>query len=765
LLREYLRVFGAGSRFRPTLTRRLALWAAAALLAACFAVVPVSAMAAQVKAATNPLTVDVTGSSLARIVTSPLALTPAFDPAITDYVIRCQTGMNTVHATLSAAGGTINALGGHGASVEIQEDLVENEAMVISARAPRILGPGQRGQAEDVDPNGSVQYWIRCLPHDFPQLSVTKPGNPPPGWYLTSNFTSASGSSLYSMVLDNNGTPVWYRKPGGGQPFNVTPFPNGSIAWAGNGVFEQYNLRTQATRLLSSPDLPLDGHELHVLPNGNVMILTLPSKPHVDLSGLGLGSSATILDCVIEELDVKGGVVWSWHASDHISPTESLHPSGGDIYHCNSVDTDPVTGNVLLSSRHTDAVYLIDKSTGKIIWKMGGSSPNHDHAQILTIKDDPEGVFHAQHDARFQPNGDVSLYDDQSWNASLAARGVEYHIDSRAGTATLVWAFQSPDGRNSLATGSFRRLDGGADNVVGWGIKPNGPLFTEVDARGRVLLSVTFPSGEFSYRVIKVPVTALDHGFLRATAGLPPFVRTTSPKVAFVGVARGPATGGATVTITGAGFTGASAVSFGPNAAAAFTVNNDGLITATAPRGRGVVNVTVTTPGGTSPATAVSILTALDSDIEGEIGSWRSAGSLAASTLYSKSGAYSLQLSPQGKGTESVASDRYSVPPRASVTGSEWVLSPQRSDRVRTFIAFYDSNGALIALTKGPLVTTGSSAWTRVAETTVSPAGTASAALGFEDTSGIAAVYLDSASLSGSDQYSYQPPNGGELSH
>jgi hypothetical protein len=62
----------------------------------------------------------------------------------------------------------------------------------------------------------------------------------------------------------------------------------------------------------------------------------------------------------------------------------------------------------------------------------------------------------------------------------------------------------------------------------------------------------------------------------------------------------GPTAGGNTVDITGAGFSGATGVSFGATSVA-FTVNNDGDITATAPaHSAGSVDVTVTGPTGTS---------------------------------------------------------------------------------------------------------------------------------------------------------------------
>ena len=52
------------------------------------------------------------------------------------------------------------------------------------------------------------------------------------------------------------------------------------------------------------------------------------------------------------------------------------------------------------------------------------------------------------------------------------------------------------------------------------------------------------------------------------------------------------------MTITGTRFTGATAVDFGTTAATNVTVVSDTTITADSPAGTGIVDVTVTTPGG-----------------------------------------------------------------------------------------------------------------------------------------------------------------------
>ncbi|HXX56042.1 MAG TPA: IPT/TIG domain-containing protein, partial [Methanoregula sp.] len=79
------------------------------------------------------------------------------------------------------------------------------------------------------------------------------------------------------------------------------------------------------------------------------------------------------------------------------------------------------------------------------------------------------------------------------------------------------------------------------------------------------------------------------------------FNAVPGPAVAGVMPNNGPATGGTIVTISGLNLNGATGVKFGGTPASTFTVNGDTSITATSPAGSvGSVDVTVTTPGGTS---------------------------------------------------------------------------------------------------------------------------------------------------------------------
>ncbi|MCZ2108968.1 MAG: IPT/TIG domain-containing protein [Dehalococcoidia bacterium] len=72
------------------------------------------------------------------------------------------------------------------------------------------------------------------------------------------------------------------------------------------------------------------------------------------------------------------------------------------------------------------------------------------------------------------------------------------------------------------------------------------------------------------------------------------------PVVGTVSPASGPTGGGNTVTISGTGFTGVTAVHFGSNAGTAVSVTTSTSLTVTAPAGSGTVAVTVTNGDGTS---------------------------------------------------------------------------------------------------------------------------------------------------------------------
>lgn len=146
---------------------------------------------------------------------------------------------------------------------------------------------------------------------------------------------------------------------------------------------------------------------------------------------------------------------------------------------------------------------------------------------------------------------------------------------------------------------------------------PVGPALAPYQAQGNAFIrqyadaevmvnptkkSVTIP--------VTMPCTTLEGTAITTSITLPATsgdicTHAAIPVVTGVAPNAGPAAGGTSVTITGSGFTGATQVDFGSaNAASSFTFDSDGQISATSPPGAGTVDVTVTTPGGTSALSA-----------------------------------------------------------------------------------------------------------------------------------------------------------------
>ncbi|HEX4171753.1 MAG TPA: IPT/TIG domain-containing protein [Acetobacteraceae bacterium] len=112
-------------------------------------------------------------------------------------------------------------------------------------------------------------------------------------------------------------------------------------------------------------------------------------------------------------------------------------------------------------------------------------------------------------------------------------------------------------------------------------------------------ITATSPAGAGT-----VDITVTTAGGTSATSAADQFTYNGAPTVTAVSPASGPPTGGASVTVTGTNFIGVTAVKFGANNAASFTINSTTSITATAPAGAGTVDISVTTASGTSTASA-----------------------------------------------------------------------------------------------------------------------------------------------------------------
>jgi hypothetical protein len=189
------------------------------------------------------------------------------------------------------------------------------------------------------------------------------------------------------------------------------------------------------------------------------------------------------------------------------------------VFHLNSLDqVGDGSGDYLVSARHLDAVLRIDRASGDLDWILGSlppTAPNKSGAPRLAIVNDPLGGPRRPHDAQMSGNL-LTLFDNRT-DTGEPARAVAYEIDALAGTATLVWQIEQPDGLSSPGLGSNRVAADGSV-LVDWGGGLQ-PVFEEFDADRNTIMRITQIDGGVSYRIVKEPPSSFSAATLRASAG------------------------------------------------------------------------------------------------------------------------------------------------------------------------------------------------------------------------------------------------------
>ncbi len=194
-----------------------------------------------------------------------------------------------------------------------------------------------------------------------------------------------------------------------------------------------------------------------------------------------------------------------------------------------------------------------------------------------------------------QPAGAVNVTVSTAGGDSAPGAGSTYTYNATAPVVSGLSVSQGPTagGTSIVITGSNFN---GATSVAFGAVAAPG---FSVDSPTQI--TATAPAQ--SAATVDVTVTTPYGTSPTSSADKYTYVDAAAPAVTGLGVGSGPMAGGTSVTLSGSGFTAATAVSFGANAAASYTVNSDTQITAVSPPGSaGVVDVVVTTPYGTSQA-------------------------------------------------------------------------------------------------------------------------------------------------------------------
>jgi hypothetical protein len=348
---------------------------------------------------------------------------------------------------------------------------------------------------------GDIRTVQDSIPIDFPSISTRIADSVCAGQLFVATVTATAGGTPYLMILNNKGFPVYSRRMPG-NCFDFKRQPNGAISYfdAAAGCF--YVLDTTGSTIDSyrcGNGYSTDLHELRLLDNGHALLLSYDYET-MDMSRVveGGNSSATVVGLILQELDHDKNVVFQWRSWDHYAITDATHEdltaATIDYVHGNAIELD-ADSNIIVSCRHLDELTKIDRTTGDIIWRMGGK-----HNQFTFIND-TIGFSH-QHAIRRLPGGTFTLFDNGNFHTTPFSRAVEYRVDENAKTATQIWEFRHSPPVYGFAMGYVQRLPNG-NTLIGWGAAR--PALTEVRPDGTVTFEMSFGPGIFSYRAYRFP--------------------------------------------------------------------------------------------------------------------------------------------------------------------------------------------------------------------------------------------------------------------
>ncbi|MGH2889228.1 MAG: arylsulfotransferase family protein [Solirubrobacteraceae bacterium] len=327
----------------------------------------------------------------------------------------------------------------------------------------------------------------------------------PPGSGAVEQAVFPSGADPGLMILDTSGELVWFKPlPGPAEiPFNfrvqsyqgrpVLTWFQGQVQNAhGAGHYVLADDTYTEVAEVHSSEYPCDLHEFLITDQGTALHTAYESVARPNRPPMFVGHAL--------EVDIASNeVLFDWSSYPEVGADLSYvadAPPYFDYFHINSIDLWPgAERDLLVSSRNTSAVYLVDRATSSVSWRLGGKRSD--------IAIDPASNFYFQHDARALPDGSgVSLFDDASHPApETFASGKVFALDQRARTASLSRRFVHTDGEFvTPSQGNLQLLPGGG-HFVGWGFFPFFSGYVQSSAfEPALVLDGRFPQGAASYR-------------------------------------------------------------------------------------------------------------------------------------------------------------------------------------------------------------------------------------------------------------------------
>ncbi len=372
----------------------------------------------------------------------------------------------------------------------------------------------------------SESNWVTVnndtIPQDIPPINVQKYGDPSGGYFfMSTNPEQAINNeySNYNLIIDNDGNvkafkiigkdldriPTYFMQSTNGMLVHTEKSVNQSTVFVSDtAMAKQDSIENNTTTLNYQPYLEL-------LPNGHFLKVNY-SQDYMDLSEIieNGNPNTLITSAEIFELDKNKKPVFYWRSLDYFNINDfyslpEKYEDNMDIGYLdiNSIEND-YDGNILLSSKNLSEITKISRTTGDIIWRLGGK--NNEFNFINENEENSPNYFSGQHDIRRLSNGNITLFDNGVFRTNNYSRGVEYKIDELNKTATMIWEYRHSPDIFSSSNGSVQRLKTG-NTVISWGDATFGgsTALTEVDTNKNTVIEMNLPFGYGSSQITKYP--------------------------------------------------------------------------------------------------------------------------------------------------------------------------------------------------------------------------------------------------------------------
>lgn len=262
------------------------------------------------------------------------------------------------------------------------------------------------------------------------------------------------GLAMHGRLLPNGNLLVLEKGPEAMGEFGGNATILVELDWDGNEVWRYED--------------PLLNHDFIRLKNGNTIINRYVQIPDSIASRVKGGIPETerlgkIWSCSAREITNEGDIVWEWKNYEHLDPDKDilcpLCPRSIWGY-TNTIDVFP-DGNILYNFRFLNTVVIIEKKTGKIIWRWG-----------------PEYSLGHPHCCSILKNGNILLIDN-----GLHRKGKEIGIgdvmtsrvlEVNPKTNAVEWEYRDPNAPNF-----FTAVCGGTERL------PNGNTLICESTKGR----------------------------------------------------------------------------------------------------------------------------------------------------------------------------------------------------------------------------------------------------------------------------------------